>query len=84
MPEKILNLLETCSLTNEQIAQKLDISLQELDAVIDYLSQMGFIKATTIIPSQGSCSSGCGGNCGKCSGSCTHSSNSSYVIWELV
>ena len=84
MPEKILNLLETCSLTKEQIAQKLDISLQELDAVMDYLSQLGFIKATTIIPTQGSCSSGCGGNCEKCSSSCSYTNESGYVIWELV
>ena len=84
MLEKILNLLETCSLTKEQIVQKLDISIPELNSVLEYLSQMGFIKATTIIPSQGSCSSGCGGNCGKCSHTCTHTNNSSYVVWELI
>ena len=84
MPEKILELLKTCSLTKEQIAEKLNISLPELEAVMDYLQQMGFIKSTSITPTQGGCSTDCSGNCGKCSGSCNTLSNSSYIVWELL
>lgn len=84
MPEKILELLETCSLTKEQIARKLNISLEELDAAFAYLQQMGFIKATTIQPTGGDCSGSCGGNCGKCSSSCNTVSGSGYTVWELV
>lgn len=84
MPEKILELLKTCSITKEQIAEKLNISLPELEAVMDYLQQMGFIKSTTITPTQGGCSTDCSDNCGKCSGSCNTLSNSSYIVWELL
>ncbi|MBQ7775889.1 MAG: hypothetical protein IJ379_08200 [Lachnospiraceae bacterium] len=84
MPEKILELLETSSMTKEQIARKLNISLEELDAVFAYLQQMGFIKATTIQPTGGGCSGSCGGNCGKCGSSCSTTSGSRYTIWELI
>ncbi|MBQ9141731.1 MAG: hypothetical protein IJX63_08065 [Lachnospiraceae bacterium] len=84
MPEKILALLETSSMTKEQIARKLNISLEELDAAFAYLQQMGFIKATTIQPTSGGCSGSCGGNCGKCSSSCSTTSGSQYTIWELI
>ena len=67
MPEKILELLETCSLTKEQIAEKICVTLEELDAVMEYLQQMGFVKSTAINPADGGCSGSCGGNCG---GSC--------------
>lgn len=83
MPEKILELLENCSLTKEQIAEKLEISLNELDAAMEYLQQMGFIKATPINPTGGGCSDSCGGNCSKCSGSCSTVSGSGYTVWEL-
>lgn len=83
MPEKILELLENCTLTKKQIAERLDLTLSELDAVMEYLQQMGYIKSTTIIPTHGSCSSGCSGSCGNCSGSCSATSNSEYIVWEL-
>lgn len=82
MPEKILELLETCSLTKEQIAEKINVTLEELDAAMEYLQQMGYIKSTAITPTDGGCSGSCGGNCGKCSGSCNTSSNSGYIVWE--
>ena len=52
MPEKILELLETCSLTKEQIAEKINVTLEELDAAMEYLQQMGYIKSTAITPFQ--------------------------------
>ena len=60
------------------------IGKKKLEAVMDYLQQMGFIKSTTITPTQGGCSTDCSGNCGKCSGSCNTLSNSSYIVWELL
>ena len=42
MPEKILELLESCSLTKEQIAEKINVTLEELDAAMEYLQQMGY------------------------------------------
>lgn len=82
MPEKILELLENGSLTEGQIADKLQISLDELKAGMDYLKQMGFIKATFINPSSG----GCSGNCGSCGSSCgNHTiSPSAYTVWEVI
>ena len=84
MPEKILELLKKYSLTKEQIAEKLNISLSELESIMDYLQQMNYIKSTIITPTQTNCSSGCSGNCGKCSDSCNQPSNSSYIVWELI
>lgn len=84
MPEKILELLETCSLTKDQIAKKINVTIEELDAAMEYLQQMGFIKSTAITPTNRGCSNNCGGNCGKCSGSCNTSSNSGYTVWELT
>lgn len=83
MPEKILELLKSNSLTKEQLAIKLNITLSELEAAMEYLEQMGFIKSTTITPVVKNCSTGCSGSCSKCSGSCSPSSNSDYVIWEI-
>ena len=99
MPERILELLENGSLTEGQIAEKLQISLEELKAGMDYLKQMGFIKATFINPSSG----GCSGNCGSCGSSCNNSSHSTatctntslntscqvispsaYTVWEVI
>lgn len=84
MPEKILELLKVFHHTKEQIAEKLNVSLPEVEAAMGYLQQMGFIKSTIISPTQGGCSSACNGNCGKCSASCNFSSNSNYIVWELV
>lgn len=95
MPEKILELLENGSLTESQIADKLQISLDELKAGMDYLTQMGFMKATFIYPTSG----GCDGSCGNCGSSCSNSSHnasscqstscpvispSSYTVWEVI
>lgn len=85
MPEKILELLESKSLTELQIAEKLTVSVEEVKACMEYLLQMGFIKSTTINPTSGGCSEGCGGNCGKCNASCHVSiSASSYTVWEIL
>ena len=84
MPEKILELLASCSLTKDQIAGKLNVTIEELDAAMEYLQQMGFIKSTTITPTSGDCNAKCAGNCSKCSTSCNISSNSSYIVWELT
>ena len=87
MPEKILALLEKYSLTKEQIASKLGVTPEELDAVMEYLQQMGFIRATAINPASGgcrSCSGGCGGNCSECGITCSAASNSGYTVWELI
>lgn len=80
MPEKVLALLEKGSLTEWQLSERLNISIDEVKACIDYLYNAGFIKSLTINPSGGSCS----GNCGKCGGSCNCNSPSSYTIWEII
>lgn len=97
MPEKVLTLLEKESLTEWQIAKKLNTSVEEIKATMEYLQQMGFIKAIFINPTGGSCHDGCGGfsnGCGSCSGGCSGCkscgssensiSNSSYTVWEIV
>ena len=87
MPEKILTLLENNSLTEWQIAEKLNISLEEVKAVMEYLQQMGFIKSTFVNPTNAGCSScggNCSGNCKKCDTSSNTISNSSYTVWELL
>ena len=87
MPEKILTLLENNSLTEWQIAEKLNISLEEVKAVMEYLQQMGFIKSTFVNPTNSGCSScggNCSGNCKKCDTSSNTISNSSYTVWELL
>lgn len=90
MPEKILTLLENNNLTEWQIAEKLNISVEEVKASMEYLQQMGFIKSTFINPTEagcGSCSGNCSGGCSNCKG-CNSSqdtiSNSSYTVWELL
>lgn len=80
MPEKILELLENGSLTEWQISEKLDISIEELKACMEYLQNTGFIRCRTVNPRAHSCS----GNCGNCGGACNDSSNSSYIVWEVV
>lgn len=87
MPEKILQLLESQSLTAWQIAEALHISEEEVNACIEYLSMSGFIRQTIINPSQHTCDGGCGGGCGgcqNCSNTHTHPSGSAYKIWELI
>ena len=87
MLEKILTLLENNSLTEWQIAEKLNISLEEVKAVMEYLQQMGFIKSTFVNPTNAGCSScggNCSGNCKKCDTSSNTISNSSYTVWELL
>ena len=92
MPEKILNLLEKNSLTEWQIAEKLHASIDEINAVMEYLQQMGYIKSTFINPSGsgschdgcGNCSGGCGGGCKGCGSSENSISNSSYTVWEIM
>lgn len=80
MPEKILNLLENCSLTEWQIAEKLIVSIDEVKACMEYLQQTGFIKSSVIKPTGGNCS----GNCRNCNSSCNTVSHSTYKIWEIV
>ena len=82
MPEKILKLLENRSLTEWQIADKLNISIDEVKACIEYLKMAGIIKSQIINPAGGGCSGNCG-SCGGCDSTCT-SSNSSYIVWEIV
>lgn len=79
MPEKILKLLEQDSMTEQQIAEKLAISREEVKACMEYLLHTGFIRSETIIPTKSSCS----GNCNKCKGSCNSQSGSSYTVWEI-
>lgn len=80
MPEKILALLEKGNYTEWQISEKLNISVAEVTACMDYLKHIGLIKSFIINPQKKSCS----GTCGTCSTSCNHISNSSYKVWELV
>ena len=80
MPQKILEILETGSLTEWQISEKLNISVDEVKACIDYLKQSGFIRSQVINPK----GTGCSGNCGNCGTSCNEMSNSTYIIWEVV
>lgn len=84
MPEKILELLETESLTEYQIAVKLNISLDEVKACIEYLCQAGFIKFSLLNPME----NGCSGNCGKCTSSCEANpqsvSTSAFKVWEMI
>lgn len=82
MPEKILKLLENGSLTEWQIADKLNISIDEVKACMEYLKMSGFIKSHIINPVGGGCSGNCG-SCGGCDSTYT-SSNSSYIVWEIV
>lgn len=77
MPEKILELLEKNSLTESQIAQKLNLSVYELKAALEYLSKMGYIRSVHVTPS-----SGCDGNCSGCSGCGSHSATG-YTIWKI-
>ncbi len=82
MPEKILDLLETASLTEWQLAEILNVSVEEIKAGIEFLSNAGYIKASFLNCSQG----GCTGNCKSCGGTCSsHSSTSAknqVKIWE--
>lgn len=98
MPEKILELLKTTSLTKEQIARQLELSVDEVTACLEFLRQAGFIRSEKIIPT----STGCTGNCGSCGSGCgcsgcksSHSdcdsgsdchteSNSGYILWEII
>lgn len=86
MPETILELLETGSLTESQIAEKMGITTEELKACMEYLKQMGYIRSTFINPTNG----GCSGNCGSCGSSCHDStcqsaiSPSAYTVWEVI
>lgn len=77
MPEKILELLRTMSLTEKQISNKLDLSIEEVNACLNHLYMNGFIKPLTITTSS------CGGNCAGCSGDCSYS-GSTYKIWKIV
>ena len=85
MPEKILGLLELGTLTEEQIAELLLLTLSEVRSCIEYLHQTGYIKYTLIPSGTTSCSSHCDG-CGKCSGNCSHHHDTDTFIrvWELV
>lgn len=80
MPQKILELLETGSLTEWQIAEKLHISTEEVKAGIDYLLQAGYIRLQIINPT----GTGCSGNCGKCNSSCNTQASSGFRAWEIV
>lgn len=90
MPERILAFLENESLTEWQIAEKLNVSVEEVKAAMEYLEQMGYIKSTFINPTD----AGCGSCSGKCSGGCNSCkscgslqgtvSNSGYTVWELL
>lgn len=83
MPERILQLLEKGSLTEWQLAQTLQISLEELHACMEYLERAGFIRSSILNPMHtGSCSE-CSGSCKKCNGSCT-ASGSSFLVWEIT
>ena len=87
MPEKILALLEQESLTEWQIADKLNLPIEEIKAAMEFLQQMGYIKFTFINPNDAgcrSCTGNCSGNCKKCDASSNTISNSSYTIWELL
>ena len=77
MPEKILELLKEMSLTEKQLADKLQLSIDEVSACLNHLYMTGFIKPLTVSTSS------CGGNCHGCDGSCGCSSVS-YKIWKLV
>lgn len=82
MPERILQLLEKGSLTEWQLAQALQISLDELRACVEYLERAGFIRSCILNPMQtGSCV-GCSGSCKKCNGACP-TSGSSLRVWEI-
>lgn len=77
MPEKILELLKEMSLTEKQIADKLQISVEEVNACLNHLYMTGFIRPLTIATSS------CGGNCSGCNGDCG-CSGSTYKIWKVV
>lgn len=86
MPEKILALLENGSLTEWQIAEKLDVSTDEVKACMTYLQNMHFIKSS-VMNATGACSDGCGhcsGGCSGCSSSCSSGFGSTYTIWEII
>ena len=83
MPEKILELLKNGSLTECQIADQLNISIEEVKACIEYLQMTGFIKSQIINPASGGCSGNCG-SCSDCNSSCRTPSNSDYTIWEIL
>lgn len=84
MPEKILKLLENGSLTEWQIADKLNISVDEVKACMEYLKMAGIIKSQIINPkNSGGCSGNCGG-CGGCNSSYNDTSHSGYTIWEII
>ena len=76
MPERILQLLEKGSLTEWQLAQALQISLEELHACMEYLERAGFIRSSILNPMQT-------GSCKKCNGACT-TSGSSFRVWEIT
>lgn len=82
MPEKILELLENESLTEWQIAGRLNASVDEVKACMTYLANMGYIKSSVINPTETSCSGNCSG-CSSCT-SCNTESGSSYTMWEVV
>ncbi|MBQ3165371.1 MAG: hypothetical protein IJC02_12735 [Lachnospiraceae bacterium] len=77
MPEKILELLKDMSLTDKQLAEKLQLSVDEVNACLNHLYMTGFIKPLTFA------SSSCGGGCEGCNGSCG-CNGSSYKIWKVV
>ena len=86
MPEKILALLEKGSLTEWQIAEKLDVSTDEVKACMTYLQNMHFIKSSVMSATGAACSgsSHCSGGCSGCGGSSSSSSGSTYTIWEII
>lgn len=49
MPEKILELLRTMSLTEKQISDKLDLSIEEVNACLNHLYMTGFCPVMVLI-----------------------------------
>ena len=77
MPEKILELLKDMSLTDKQLAEKLQLSVDEVNACLNHLYMTGFIKPLTVAASS------CGGGCEGCNGS-FGCNGSSHKIWKVV
>lgn len=88
MPEKILDLLETASLTEWQLAEQLNVSIEDVKACIEFLCNAGYIKASILNCAQGGCGNGCSGSCKSCGGACSsHSSTGTenqVKIWEIT
>lgn len=83
MPEKILDLLEAASLTEWQLAEILNVSIDEVKACIEFLNNAGYIKPSILNCSQG----GCSGNCKSCGSACSQSTTATNAnqikIWEI-